>query len=849
MAGGLTPAMHPSALLTAILTCLCVQGHAQVEAPVAPVSEDPALEVTLFAQEPLIQQPIGMTFTRDGKLLVIQSNTHFPPQGFTGPKHDRILWLRDGDGDGRAEKAEVFFEGTEMTMDIATAPDGSVYAATRNEILRLRDDDGDGRAEKADRKLVFMETSGRYPHNGLSGLAFDGKGGLYFGMGENLGAAYTLMGSDGSKHADQGEGGSIFHVTLDGGKLRRVASGFWNPFGVCVDADGNVFATDNDPDSRPPNRLHHIIEGGDYGYKFRYGRSGLHPFVAWNGELPGTLPMLAGTGEAACDVIYYAPPASPAFRGLPAPWHGQLLVASWVDHTVEAYALPDRAHAYETAKKKALIRGGADFRPVAFAVAADGSIYLSDWVKRDYELHGSGRVWRISAKEAHELKATLAAKSGISLRQEQIDKILEKQKISPAEAADLLNEANPWLFSAAITRLGRDTDLLWALKDTRLSYPRQRQGLLLALQQDSARTGAEPLLAPQSFLLDTDDTVKLLALKWISDARFTGARDAVAALMHSGKASPTLLYAAITATVRLDSDDAREADLLKLLKGYIKPGGQTALVRTALEIVPDRERNVLARDLEPLFKEGDTAFKEWLTHVLGSLRDNHREPLLRKLAFDDAQPPPVRAAALMYLTLTDADQPALDAIKPGNDAVLARAKAMAVTSAPLPAPPVGRPALTDVAAWEKYLAKVPGKPDLAAGRQVFFHPRLGGCALCHRVEGLGSVAGPNLSTIGSAKTSGYILESLLQPSRNVAPQFESYVLTTVDGQTRTVFQLAERGGNHTYVSLDGHTFEVKIEDIMKRDHYPLSIMPEGLVFRLTDAEVRDLVAWLGAQKK
>ena len=61
---------------------------------------------------------------------------------------------------------------------------------------------------------------------------------------------------------------------------------------------GHLLAVDNDPDSRPPCRLLDVVEQGDYGFKFRYGRSGLHPFIAWNGELPGTLPMMSSTGEA-----------------------------------------------------------------------------------------------------------------------------------------------------------------------------------------------------------------------------------------------------------------------------------------------------------------------------------------------------------------------------------------------------------------------------------------------------------------------------------------------------------------------------------------------------------------------
>ncbi len=130
-------------------------------------------------------------------------------------------------------------------------------------------------------------------------------GNVYFGLGENLGADYKLIGSDGidagrrrrrrqylSLQCRRDEAGARRHRVLE-----SVSRGF--------DAFGRLFAVDNDPDSRPPCRLLHIVEGGDYGYRFRNGRKGLHPFTAWNGELPGTLPMVAGTGEAPCGVLAY----------------------------------------------------------------------------------------------------------------------------------------------------------------------------------------------------------------------------------------------------------------------------------------------------------------------------------------------------------------------------------------------------------------------------------------------------------------------------------------------------------------------------------------------------------------
>jgi putative heme-binding domain-containing protein len=93
------------------------------------------------------------------------------------------------------------------------------------------------------------------------------------------------------------------------------------------------------------------------------------------------------------------------------------------------------------------------------------------------------------------------------------------------------------------------------------------------------------------------------------------------------------------------------------------------------------------------------------------------------------------------------------------------------------------------------------------------------------------------------------LESLLQPSKNVAPRYESFHLQTRDGQTRLAFQLQERCGNHSYVDLAGNTFDVTIEDIIKRQPMPVSIMPEGLVSKLTTEEIRDLLAYLEALGK
>ncbi len=140
-----------------------------------------------------------------------------------------------------------------------------------------------------------------------------------------------------------------------------------------------MFAVDNDPDQRPTNRLLKIVPGGDYGYQFRYGRPGTNPLQAWGGELPGTLPMICGTGEAACAVI---------------PYGQNLWVSSWALGQIEQYKLTKKGSNY-SATMKTIVKGDANFRPVDFAHAEDGSVFFTDWVNASYQLHGKGKVWKL----------------------------------------------------------------------------------------------------------------------------------------------------------------------------------------------------------------------------------------------------------------------------------------------------------------------------------------------------------------------------------------------------------------------------------------------------------------------
>jgi putative membrane-bound dehydrogenase-like protein len=280
-----------------------------------PKASDDRLIMELVAREPEVVTPTGIAVDERGRIWVIENQTHHRPNDYRGPAGDRIRIYDDFGADGRARRVQTFAEGFRDGMGLALSRDGTVYFATRAEIMVLRDEDHDDVADRQD-VIVKLSTAGDYPHNGLSGFAFDAFDNVFFGMGENLGAPYKLIGSDGVTLTGGGEGGNIYRCRPDGSRLSRVATGFWNPFHLAFDAFGRLFAVDNDPDSRPPCRLLHIVQGGDYGYRYRNGRKGLHPFTSWNGELPGTLPMVAGTGEAPSGIVAYEsdglPPSTPA---------------------------------------------------------------------------------------------------------------------------------------------------------------------------------------------------------------------------------------------------------------------------------------------------------------------------------------------------------------------------------------------------------------------------------------------------------------------------------------------------------------------------------------------------------
>jgi putative membrane-bound dehydrogenase-like protein len=915
-------------LIAAGLLTLTLTRPATAEEPKV---HDKRLKLELIAEAPIVRTPTGIAIDRQGRVYVIESHTHFRPNDYDGPQHDRILRFEKR---GEKYEASVFFEGTTHTMNCGFHPDGSLFVATRSEVFKLEDKNDNGRIDDGERtRLAHLDTPGNYPHNGLSGFAFDYAGNVYFGFGENLGAAYKLIGSDDTTLSGGGEGGNIYCMRPDGSQLRRVATGFWNPFHLYMDPFGRLFTVDNDPDSRPPCRLIHVVEGGDYGYRFRNGRKGLHPFTSWNGELPGTLPMISGTGEAPSGMIGGSEPILPDLN------HNHLIVTSWGDHRIETYRLKRRGGSY-TSQTKPLVVGDENFRPVGIAAHPDGSVWFTDWVDKSYELHSKGRLWRLAAVELNQtdvqyrLGIEVAARKIIARQRnapnpkllsslshfttpsevaaevigtidpvltpqirlellqkptrddvlsafvlggafgdppalpEGIDSAVLTDSIQPGEVRyaatrrldptkhrerllELVGDADPFIQQAARWALRTAADDLAAFDFSKETRPGTRLGIALVLREANAAAGQKRL---PELLADADPRVRFVAVQWIGEERLKDVWSTVKDDVERRIATRQELEAFFATSAFLSSErydpgqESRGEEFVAkmLLDRKTTPDRQAFLLRMLRADHPALTEERLQR----WFASDNAALRLAALQVISHRGTPPKFLNVGELAQDEARPVEERVEAIglarpenpnyvpMLAKLASSDNPLIagqarrtlrldDAAAAEHGAALRRED---------------RPEAAEIATWLKRLDSLPG--DARSGELVFHH-QVAQCSRCHEAGGRGAAIGPNLTGIGRTMSRERLIESILQPSKEIAPQFAMWQIQITDGrQFKGMYVDEEVDGTVIYADEHGKLFKIHPRNVDNRVQQRQSIMPEGLAQRLTDQELSDLLAFL-----
>jgi len=139
----------------------------------------------------------------------------------------------------------------------------------------------------------------------------------------------------------------------------------------------------------------------------------------------------------------------------------------------------------------------------------------------------------------------------------------------------------------------------------------------------------------------------------------------------------------------------------------------------------------------------------------------------------------------------------------------------------------------------KYQAALSMKGDAARGQKVFE----AACATCHRAGDLGKDVGPNLATIRQWNPD-QVLINILDPNREVAPNFIGYTVETRDGRTLDGIIADETAASLTLKRAEGVTETVLRRDIASISGSGLSLMPEGVETAVSVEQMADLIAFL-----
>ncbi len=377
-----------------------------VEKPFPPLEAAKTMQVpkgfnvTLFAGEPDIKQPIGFCIDDRGRLWVAEANNY--PDKKAGKK-DRIIILEDTDGDGTHDKRIVFYDKLEYVSGIEVGF-GGVWVMSIPNFYFIPDADYDGVPDGE--PVVLLDGFGTHAnsHTIANGFAWGPDGWLY---GTHGITNWSLPGKPGTPREKRRrfEGGvwryhPVRHI------WEPFAIGTTNPWGIDWNEYGHAFVC-----NCVNPHLFHIIQGAHYEParnrptgRFAYERI---PTIADHLHFTNTKTIRAGIGTPEEDAAGggHAHSGTMIYLGdnWPAKYRGDVFMNNIHGRRINHDRLARKGSGYAASHAPDVVRARDPwFVGVTLAYGPDGGVYVSDFSDtgechhtRNTQKH-TGRIYKIT---------------------------------------------------------------------------------------------------------------------------------------------------------------------------------------------------------------------------------------------------------------------------------------------------------------------------------------------------------------------------------------------------------------------------------------------------------------------
>ena len=386
---------------------------------VAKMSIPDGFDVSVFASEPDIGEPIAFCFDDRGRMWVAENFNYQTRRQHTDDQVSRIQILEDTDGDGIFDKKKTFTDKLTFTSGLACGF-GGVFVGSPPNLAFIPDADGDDVPDGPPQ--ILLDGWGiRDRHETLNSFIWGPDGWLYGCHGV---FTHSNVGKPGTSEKNrQFIDGGIWRYHPTGKTFEIFARGLSNPWGFDFNDHGQGFAT-----CCVIPHLFHVVQGGTY---HKQSRPHVNPHVYDDIKTIRDHTHLSAHGGAR---FYLA-------DAFPKQYRDRLFMCNIHEHAVLTDVMEPSGSSF-------IGKHGDDFMPtndlawVGFSVeiGPEGGIYILDWHDQDVcgnavKFPNSGRVYRIMPKGGK-------AETQPNLR-----------AMSDAELVELQMHANDWYVRQARTLL------------------------------------------------------------------------------------------------------------------------------------------------------------------------------------------------------------------------------------------------------------------------------------------------------------------------------------------------------------------------------------------------------------